>query len=258
MQCRFCSYDALMRCLVLGHSGTAGFGLDSPTQSWPALFEHLLKDSVAQDWAVSSVALFPVGARAIEYAITRVEQVQPELVVLSLNAYPCVVPVVSASVRHRFGRWAERRYLALEGGLETRAGEGRGSWPAINKAGRRWGRRLLGTRTMASVAEVGSAYSEILRRLAHLEGIQVVVLAEALFGATVRLRVQNLEQRVRDLHGLVQPTADDHRFLWCDATEWLVPDDGDAFWHEDDVHLSIRGNARYAEMLMASLAARLP
>ncbi|MEO6098730.1 MAG: hypothetical protein ABIQ34_00235 [Tepidiformaceae bacterium] len=45
----------------------------------------LLKDSVAKDWAVSSIALFPVGARAIEYAVTRVQEVQPELVILSLT-----------------------------------------------------------------------------------------------------------------------------------------------------------------------------
>ncbi|MEP6871092.1 MAG: SGNH/GDSL hydrolase family protein [Anaerolineaceae bacterium] len=247
-----------MRCLVLGHSGTAGFGVDSPTQSWPALFEHLLKGSVAKDWAVSAVALFPVGARAIEYAVKRVQQVQPDLVVLSLNAYPCVVPVVSASVRHRFGSWAERLYLGLEGGLGTQVHEGRGSWSAIDKVGRRWARRLLGTRTVASVAEVGGVYAEILRRLARLEGIQVVVLAEALFGANVRRRVPDLEQRVRDMHSLVRPTAQDHRFLWFDASEWLVPDGRGAFWHDDDVHLSLRGNSRYAEMLMASLAAKLP
>ena len=110
---------------------------------------------------------------------------------------------------------------------------------------------------MASVDEVGRVYAEILRGLARLEGVQVAVLAEAMFGESVRQRAPNLVGQVTELQRLVRPTAEDHRFLWCDATGWLSPDGGVPYWHVDDVHLSARGNARYAEMLAASLAPSL-
>ena len=81
-----------MRCLVLGHSGTAGFGLTSVDQTWPALLAPILADSGGEEWPVSAAPLFPVGDRAIEYALARTADIQPDLVVLSLNAFPCVVP----------------------------------------------------------------------------------------------------------------------------------------------------------------------
>ena len=242
-----------MQCVVLGHSGTAGLGLESVAKTWPVLFEHHLNGAAIADWAVSAVPLFPVGSRAIDYALARVEQVQPDLVVLSLNAYPCVVPVVSASIRHRFGKRAERLYGRVERKLDKRGAVSRGSGAATNRVAQRWARRLLGTRTLTSVDEVGRVYAEILRGLARLEGVQVAVLAEATFGESIRQRVPRLAEHVTKLQGLVRPTAYDHRFLWCDATQRLIPDGGDRYWQTDDVHLSARGNARYAEMLAASL-----
>ena len=250
-------YHVPMHCLVLGHSGTAGFGLDSVAETWPALFERYLNHSNDTVWTVSAVPLFPVGNRAIDYALARVAEGLPDLVVLSLNAYPCVVPVVSANVRHRFGKRAERVYSRLERRLEKRADASHGPPAKTNQLAQRWARRVFGTRTMASVDEVGRVYAEILRGLARLEGVQVAVLAEAMFGESVRQRAPNLVGQVTELQRLVRPTAEDHRFLWCDATGWLSPDGGVPYWHVDDVHLSARGNARYAEMLAASLAPSL-
>ena len=242
-----------MNCLVLGHSGTAGFGLESAAQTWPAILEHLLNTADRRGWTVASAPLFPVGDRAIDYALRRIEALQPDLVVLSVNAYPCVVPVVSASVRHRFGIRAERFYSRLERKVERRAGQGHGQQTKTFMVARRGTRRLLGTRTIAQVGEVGHVYTGILRRLAQLEGIQVVAVAEAPFGDSVRERIPNLGDQVATLQRLVRQTADDHRFLWFDASTWLVADGGGSFWHSDDVHLSARGNARYAEMLAAAL-----
>lgn len=245
-----------MRCLVLGHSGTAGFGLTSVDQTWPALLARILADSGGEEWPVSAAPLFPMGDRAIEYALARTADIQPDLVVLSLNAFPCVVPVVAASVRHRFGRRAERLYTRVERRLEARA-RSREDEETTNRSAQRWARRLLGTRTMTDVEEVGRVYSEILRGLARLEGIQVAVLAEALFRENIRRRVHGLTENVDRLRALVRPTAERHRFLWCDATEWLAPDGGEPHWHRDGVHLSARGNARYAEMLAVCLGGKL-
>lgn len=247
-----------MRCLVLGHSGTAGFGLQSPAQTWPAVLGNLLTGSGDEAWIVSAIPLFPVGDRAVDYAIRRVQEIEPDMVVLPLNAYPCAVPVVSASVRHRFGTRAERLYMRLERAVEQGLGKrdgGKGA--ALRTVGQRWARLVLGTQAMTTVEEVGRVYREILRRLARLEGVQVVVLAEAPFGDSVRRRSRGLSGMVRELHGLVRHTAEDHRFLWCDAGQWLVQDSGDSYWNPDDVHLSERGNARYGEMLAASLRSRL-
>ena len=246
-----------MRCLVLGHSGTAGFGLDSLAQTWPARLEQLLNNSQPRECTVSAVTLFPVGARAVEWAIARVEQAHPDLVILILNSYPCAVPVVSASVRHRFGKRAERLYRRMEQRHEAQDGEPRDGRAATNEAGRRWARRLLGTRTMANVGEVSGVYMEILERLARHEGIQVLVFVEG-FGAQVQHRLPEVRQRLAELHALVRPTADAHRFVWCDATGWLTPDSGSSFWHPDDVHANARGHARYAELLLESLRDKLP
>lgn len=245
-----------MRCLVLGHSGTTGFGLDSSEQTWPCLFLELMNGAGEVVWSVSTVPLHPVGERAIDYVLRKIDEVEPDLVILSLNAYPCAVPVVSASVRHRFGKRAERLYARVERRIERHSAKP-GSSAATHEGARKWARRALGTRTMASVAEVAFVYAEILRRLAHLEEVQVTVLAEALFGDSVRARVPGLERRVTELQARVRPVAEEHRFLWCDATDWLVGPAAGSYWHADGVHLSARGNARYAEMLANSLDSEL-
>lgn len=243
-----------MRCVVLGHSGTAGFGLDSQSHTWPALLQERLNAS-GGGWEVTSVPLHPAGPRAVDYAVSRVEAASPDLVILSLNAYPCAVSLVSASVRHRFGARAERIYVRAE----SRVTRGRVSQPRPvapdDGFARRWARRILGARTITSPAEVGGVYDGILRRLAQFEGIQVAVLAEALFSDSVRARVPEVERRVREMQAIVRPVADERRFLWCDAATWLIPDKG--YWHSDGIHLSALGNERYAQMLAESLPEQL-
>lgn len=243
-----------VRVLVLGHSGTAGFGLESPAQTWPALLAQQVSTPV-RPCDVTTVQFHPVGTRAVEFATTKIESLAPDLVVISINAYPCAIPVVSESVRVRFGRRAERFYLRFERRIERRSNLA-GPVAETRETSRRWARRILGARPVASVAEVAGVYTEVLRRSARLEGVQVLCLAEAAFSAEVRMRVPTVVTKVRELHDAVHAVANEHRFDWCDASAWVEPDCG--YWHADGVHLSAKGNEQYADRLTAVLAQLLP
>lgn len=238
-----------MQCLVVGHSGTAGYGLPSAEEAWPSILQRLLNRDGAEDWSVSPVPLHPVGNKAVGYAASRVAAFSPDVVILSLNTYPCCVPIVSASIRRRFGARAERAYRALESRFERSVASNR-----PNAFGRRMARRAFGARPLASVEEVTAVYTGILRNLARLERVEVLVLAEAPFSSEVQRRVPNLTARVGGMFRELRAIADEHRFTWCDAASW-VASEGDAAWQSDGVHLSPTGNLRYAEHLAVALRA---
>lgn len=239
------------RWLVLGHSGTRGEGLDG-APPWPVLLEQLLAKA-GDDVRITAVDVFPNGPKAADYALRRVAEFEPDAVLLSLNAYPCAVPVVSERVRTRFGARIQRLYARAEAAWQRRTSRKRA--PAvIERAVRAVAQRLVGAEPMVTVAATAETYSLILERLTALEGPRPVVIAEVPFSAVLRRTHPGATPRVRKLQALVRPVADARHIDWIDLGEELAgAADGD-LWQTDGVHLSANGNVLYADVLARRLA----
>lgn len=237
------------RCvLVLGHSGTEGFGLDSRNLAWPGLLEeHLAASGLSAN--VVAVPLFPVGARAVEYAMRKVEQYAPETVILSLNAYPCAVPVVSARVRRRLGNRAHGTFVRLEERMNRFARGGSGTMrKTAHSSLRKAAHRVVGAEPLATLGEVAEVYSSIMWALARREGIQLIALSEAPFSRKVRGEFPRSFSVAEELQNRLEPTVREHRFLNV-SPKGFEGGGPDEFWMTDGVHLSTAGNLAYAESL---------
>lgn len=234
-----------MEILVLGHSGTAGYGVRSRAETWPGMLEEMLRE---RGFAVSvgSVDLFPVGDGAVEYAMRKVYESSPGVVVLSVNAFPCAVPVVGESVRRRFGGRVERVYRVGERVFEASPV---GRWRPADRLARRVARRTLGALPLATVEEVGRVYTGIIRELSQREQVEVVAIAESRFGPAVQQRLPGVLAEISRLHAMVRPEVDAHRMTWVDAEDGLEGQDKSRYYQPDGVHSSVEGARCYATML---------
>lgn len=237
------------RVLVLGHSGTASYGEVEARDTWPALIARASEASGAL-LDVRAVTLFPAGPRAVEFAARAVERSQPDIVILSVNAFPCAVPVTVQRVRF-LGRRAQRWYRAIERAVLAHAGA------RASGAARRLARRVVGAEPLASVEEVSRVYTAILRDLAAREQLTVVAICEASFATSIRRRFPAVLTRVAQLHAAVRPVAAKHHVLWLDA-DVLAAADRDALFYHDGVHLSLEGNRQYAALLVEALGRLAP
>ena len=242
--------DDVRHWLVLGHSGTRGEGLDG-APPWPPLLEALL---AAQGLPVriTAIDLFPNGAKAAAFALRKVAESAPEAVLVSLNAYPCAVPVVSREVRERFGERAGRIYGRVERAWQRHTARRRAP-AAIERTVRMIAHRAAGARPMVTVAAAAEAYILVLERLTALEGPRPVVIGEVPFSAALRRRHPRAMARVRELQALVRPVAEGRRIDWIDLGEELAGTPDRDLWQTDGVHLSARGNELYAAVLARRL-----
>ncbi|MFN8505986.1 MAG: GDSL-type esterase/lipase family protein [Dehalococcoidia bacterium] len=242
--------DEAREWLVLGHSGTRGEGLDG-APPWPVLLEALLA-AHGVPARIAAIDLFPNGAKAADFALRKVVESRPDAVLVSLNAFPCAVPVVSREVRERFGERAGSVYAKVERAWQRHTAERRAP-AAIERTVRMIAHRAVGARPMLTVAAAAEAYVLVLERLTALEGPRPVVIGEVPFSAALRRRHPRAMARVRELQALVRPVAESRHIDWIDLGEELAgTPDGD-LWQTDGVHLSARGNELYA----AALARRL-
>lgn len=241
-----------MRWVIIGHSGTQA-GPATVRHVWPELLGPLLTAKLGEPSDVRAFRFWPAGPTAVDYAMSRVNDLAPDAVVLGINHYPCVVPLVSESVRRRFGVRAERLFKLLE-----RQNQGRSKDGGLSPYGRfvrRLARRVLGATVRLRVEDSAATYSEILERLAQREGIEVFVLAEAHLGSTVRALHPRIDLEIGRLHAPIRAIAESHRIPWLDAQDFVAAD-GDAAYFGDHVHLSELGNERYAAGIAAAAGAR--
>ncbi len=240
------------RILVVGHSGTEGYGLDGRRQAWPGLLEDLLRDREL-DCELVAVPLFPVGNKAISYAMGQVERHQPDIVILSLNAYPCAVSMVSARVQRKFGNRAHGAFLRLERRFErATTGPSGSSRERVNSLGRRLTRKVLGAEPIASLDEVAGVYAGIMKRLAQSEGVQVLALQEVPFSRRLRGRTPQAAVIARELHRRLEPIIHEHRFDLV-RPEGFDSELADTGWLADGIHLSAEGNVAYAATIASAI-----
>jgi hypothetical protein len=244
----------LMRWLIIGHSGTEAGDAVGGTP-WPLLLREMLAARSDEPVEVDAFRFWPAGARAVPYALERVDSGTPDGVILDLNAYPSTVAVVSESVRQRFGERAARRYQQLEAFFQRRSTAPEGEPNRVNRIARRAARKVLGARALVDIDESAQVFAEVLRGLVQRERIEVFVLSESSFGPSVRRANPGIDAAVRRLQAPSRRIAAEQRIPWIDAGDFC-PNDEDGPWAPDHIHLSALGNELYAIGIAEALGVR--
>jgi hypothetical protein len=237
-----------MNVCVLGHSDSIGDLLAPTEDPWPTILARRLSVLAGRPASVAHFKFRPFGPRAVELAIDRVIGCDAEIVIIPLCTYWCGYRVVSASVRRRLGKRAERWYLAGQHSFSRHAEGARGEHH--RHLIRRAVRKVLGTQPLASVEEVTQVYATVFRRLSHDEHVQLVALADHHFTpAGLRSNPGILEAGER-IHAAVKGVVDRRRLIWA-QTEDAIRAGGrrDEMFMPDGVHLTGEAHRQMAALL---------
>ena len=248
----------MTKLFIAGHSDSGDRYLPSGTLPWAERTRAWLEETQETPCELESIRFAPIGPRAVEYLLGAVEQAAPDFLVLPFGAYVFTVGTVAESVRQRFGERAGRLFLQTEARLQERTREGRVRL-AINSAARKTTRRLLGTRTMATVEESTAIYEEILHRLARLESCQVVAIADARFSVETQNREPLMHSRIDQMHARLLPIVEQHHFKLVDVEGALrlVPDRS-VLYQADGVHTTAAFHDVYFGLMREALIPRPP
>ena len=242
-----------MRVIVFGNSDTRGAVVPGPT--WPELARRSL-EALTGPVELVDRNFVPLGARAASVAARLAEEARGDVLLLPLSEYAFWAETVELQVRRLFGTRAARLFKRAEQRFVRAAARGGPAGAATDSVARGLARRVIGTRAPASVAEVIGTYSEVFRRLARLEELEVVVIAYPAPPAAAhwprRLRAGR-ERFIAELRS----EADRLRFAWVDGD--AVATGAGLGPHEtyapDGVHI---GEPMHAPLARAVLAAIRP
>ena len=206
-----------MRVLILGHSGTTSAGIAAGVETWPEILERDMAPAWGVETSVDLVPLAPINAEAVAYAVNKIDEADPDLVLFSISCFHCSVGVVGARVRQRFGSRVHRVYRRLELRLEGQRAEHEPGRPSrLRNSARRLARRTLGTATLTSVAGAAGVYEAVLAHLATRENTTTLVMAETPMARSILAENPDAESRAAELHQRVREAAEARRMPWMD------------------------------------------
>ena len=243
-----------MKILVLGHSTSGGNGLPDRALAWPWLVAEQLREDLGTTIELEHAAIIPMGSRAVDYALSKVEAARPAIVVVSIASYLCSIRTVSEQVRHLFGKRVHGWYLRFERRFDARTRTRGGAAARANRVGRSVFRKVIGTRSYTSVTEVAGVFNEILHRLAREESLQVVVFSEPDWPAWVDEANPGALRAIQELRRLTAEVARSHHFIVASAQDaYDRSPDRDALYQLDGVHKTPEGHRVQAAALQEAI-----
>lgn len=246
----------MTKLFIAGHSDSGDAYLPEGVLPWAERLRAWIETETATPCDLQGVRFAPMGARAVDYLLGAVTSAEPDIVILPFSTYVFTVGTVEESVRQRFGPGAQRLYRRLETRFQSSTSSpGR---VRVNRGGRRLARTVLGTRTMATVSQTAAIYEEILHRLAQVEALQVVAVADARFSEETQRRNPGLHEKIERLHARLFPVVEQHHFLLADLEGALrrAPDRS-VFHQPDGVHTTAAFHETYFGVLKDVLAGSL-
>ncbi len=107
---------------------------------------------------------------------------------------------------------------------------------------------------MATVGQTVTIYEEILHRLAQVEALQVVAVADARFSAETQRRNPGMHTKIERLHKRLFAVVEQHHFVLADLEGALrrAPDRS-VFHQPDGVHTTAAFHETYFEVLRSAL-----
>lgn len=244
-----------MRICVLSNSSSSGLGLRDPAAAWPRLLAAEL-GAEGDRCEVREVAFFPRGTKAVDFAMTRVLEDEPELLIVSVGSFICAVGTVSERVRQRWGDRAQRLFLRLERTFDSNTREHGRFVERLNGAGRWLTRRVIGTATLGTVEEVTETFTRLLDLVAQREQLRVIVFPDPYWPGAVVKENPGANRAFEQLRAAVRAAAERHRFDWVDVEpEFSQVPDRDAYYQIDHTHKSVAGHRAIAGRLLAHFTA---
>lgn len=227
----------MKKLFIAGHSDSGDAYLPEGVLPWPERTRDWLSQQTGERWELVDVRFAPMGARAVDYLMGKVEAVAPDLLILPFSAYVCTVGSVEESIRARFGDRPARWFRSVERPFQRKTAQGGTLRREANRKSRTVGRKLLGARPLATVQQTADIYEEVLHRLARVESLQVLAIADARFSKAIQEREPKLHERIDALYARLMPVVDSHRFLKADLEAKLQEaPDRSVFHQPDGVH----------------------
>lgn len=224
----------MKKLFIAGHSDSGDAYLPDGVLPWPERTRAWLSEQTGEPWELVDVRFAAMGGRAVEYLMGKVEAAAPDLLILPFSAYVCTVGSVEESIRARFGDRPARWFRSVERPFQRRTAQGGPLRRQANRKSRTIGRKLLGARPLATVQQTGDIYEEVLHRLARVESLQVVAIADARFSKAIQEREPKLHERIDALYARLMPVVDSHRFLKADLEAKLKEAPDRAVFHQSD------------------------
>ena len=244
----------MKKLFVAGHSDSGGRYLEGATQPWPERTRDWLSGTANEPWELVDVRFAPMGARAVDYLMGKVEAASPDILILPFSAYVCTVGSVEESIRARFGDRPARWFRAVERPYQRKTAQGGTVTRQVNRKSRTVGRKLLGARPLATVEATADIYEELLHRLARVESLQVLAIADARFSKAIQEREPKLHERIDALYRRLIPVVDSHRFLKADLEAKLREAPDRAIFHQPDgVHTTGAFHDVYFDVVKTAL-----
>ena len=248
----------MTKLFIAGHSDSGDAYLPEGTVPWPERTRAWLEERTGSPCEVVAVRFAPIGERAVEYLIGAIEKAGPDIVILPFGGYVFSIGTVAKNVGARFGPRAERWFLRTEGSFQARTGKRR-LGRNVNRRGRWAARKILGTRTMATVPQTMVIYTEILQRLAQKESLQVLAVRDARFSAETQAREPGLHGKFDRMEAVLLPIVEQHHFALADLEGALQRAPDRRVFHQDDgVHTTAAFHEVYFGVMQEALAPLLP
>lgn len=245
-----------MRVLVLGHSDSDGKMLPDRSLAWPRLLEHELAARFENPSEVAHRRVLPLRSDVLQSVETTLRDLEPEVVILSLNPYGFAIQLVSLKIEQHFGPRAGRIYKRIEEGFDRLTRE-RFLLGGLNSVARRLGRRLLGVASLASYDAVVESYSAILHRLAREENLQVIVMGGSRLSDEIQRLNPGMVEKVDQFASELRQVTETHRLTWFNTEASVAGRDRASLFFPDGVHRTPEAHRRLADMLLPVVAAAL-
>jgi hypothetical protein len=243
-----------MRICVLGHSTSSGDWLPDRALAYPWLIAATLADATGEEVSVSHYSFVPMGGRAVSYGMAKVDECDPDIVIVPVASFVSCVGTVGERVRRRWGERWFRAFHRAERTFDGRTANRPGARGRLNRVGRRITRKVLGTATFTTVEDSVQVYTDLFRGLARREGMTVAAIVEPSWPAWVDRENPGANPGHHDLRDRVRAVAVQHHVLWAEGdTTYDVHPDRDALYFADGVHKTIAGHHAYYEALIPVL-----
>lgn len=246
----------MTKLFIAGHSDSGDAYLPEGVLPWAERLRAWIEAETATPCELQGVPFYPMGSRAVERLIGAVETAEPDILILPFSAYVCTFTTVEESVRQRFGTRAQQFYLR---GEKRFAAATTGSpLKPVNYSGRKFVRAILGTRALATTQQTIAIYEEILQRLARMEDLQVVAVADARFSEETQKRNPRMHREIDRMQARLFPIVEKHHFLLADLEGALrKAPDRSVFYQPDGIHTTLAFHDVFLEVLKGTLSPTL-
>lgn len=243
-----------MKILVLGTSDTSGRFAEGET--WAAILAAGVEVRLGQPVELVEVPFTVLRPADARYAERKIEEHEPDVVMLSVGTAMFTVGFVSSRVEALFGQRAARRYRRWEERFDDRTrGRGRVA-DGLNAAARRVARTIIGTKTMSPEKDVTEGFRAVVDAIARHEHVQAVFVAAAPIGAhhhrpgaaeRRRRFLSAVERAVRERHFTSIEAEDAYRGRLSESE--IKP--------RDPLHQGTEGHRVLGEYLVEAVAAAM-